>query len=83
MTMIIATLIVSGVSGCVAVPQFDAAGEPILNEDGAQKVKYEFSGDKAGEATQVASPFLPPPFGQILTLIGGIATLVINRKDDA
>lgn len=73
-------LLVGLLAGCTTVPVIDANGEPVLNDDGTPKTKQVLNAGKVTEGAAAVAPFLPPPFGQALPLLAGLATLVINRK---
>lgn len=76
--MIVLTLFIAG---CVAVPVMDSAGEPMMNPDGTPMTEMVFSPTAAEGAGAAVAPFLPPPFGLAVPLIGALATMLMNKKD--
>jgi hypothetical protein len=76
---IVATLCLAG---CATVPVLDADGNPVLNPDGTQKMRWGFDTGKLNEAVGAIAPLVPAPFGMALPLIAGLATLVINKRKD-
>ena len=62
----------------------DGDGTPDHHTDATGVVLDEetrLDPERIPEVTAAAAPFLPPPFGQLLVLVGSALTLVINRKE--